>query len=153
MIIVLGLSACGLFEDKTKSDNDTPILTEDPVVTEEESNVPVVSEDDDNKDNPSEIEEKKYENATFKEVVITEKEHFIVTGKAQVFEGVFQYAIVAGDETLKEGIYQTDGAPAWGNFEIVIDKELASTEGATLELFFYSPKDGAKTNVLEIPLN
>ena len=40
-----------------------------------------------------------------------------VTGKARVFEGVFQYAVVSKDEILKEDHYQTAGAPAWGEFE------------------------------------
>lgn len=165
--ITLGLSACGLFEDKTNNEKETPVVTEDKdnnpvVIGEDDEKNPVEIEEDDEKnpdttkdqdhDPPNNVEDKHYENETFKEVVITVNEKIIVTGKAQVFEGVFQYAIVAEGEILTEGHYQTDGAPAWGNFELTFEKELAEKEGATLELFFFSPKDGAKTNVLEIPL-
>ena len=69
-----------------------------------------------------------------------------------MFEGVFQYAVVAGGDILLQDKYQTDGAPAWGDFEISIDKELGEKEGAVLELFVYSAKDGAKVDVLTIPL-
>ncbi|WP_342429222.1 hypothetical protein [Neobacillus sp. FSL H8-0543] len=49
--------------------------------------------------------------------------------------------------------YQTDGAPAWGDFEISIDRELGEKEGVVLELFVYSAKDGAKVDILSIPLS
>lgn len=72
--------------------------------------------------------------------------------KAQVFEGVFQYALYNGENVVKEGNYQTEGAPAWGEFEITFDKGLVSTNTSKLELFVYSAKDGSKINTLEIPL-
>ena len=76
----------------------------------------------------------------------------VVKGKARVFEGVFQYAVISGTEILLENHYQTDGAPAWGNFEISIDKELLTKEEVSFELFVYSAKDGSKTDVLTIPI-
>ncbi|WP_163100560.1 Gmad2 immunoglobulin-like domain-containing protein [Peribacillus alkalitolerans] len=104
----------------------------------------------DNTSEPISKEEKRYENDAFKEVMIKEEEdHLVVTGKARVFEGNFQYAIIKDSTIVKQDFYQTDGAPAWGDFEIIIEKELKGTE---LELFVYSAKDGSKIDVLKIPL-
>ncbi|WP_108669945.1 Gmad2 immunoglobulin-like domain-containing protein [Peribacillus acanthi] len=100
--------------------------------------------------NPVPTKEQRYENQAFKEIQVNQKEdNVIVTGKARVFEGVFQYAIIKGNTIVKEDYYQTDGAPAWGEFEITIDKGLQATE---LELFVYSAKDGSKIDVLKIPI-
>ncbi|MCA1060240.1 Gmad2 immunoglobulin-like domain-containing protein [Rossellomorea aquimaris] len=93
-----------------------------------------------------------YENDSFKEVVVTQSEdEIIVTGKAQVFEGVFQYALYNGEIVLAEDHYQTEGAPAWGEFTLTFKNDLVTKNEMKLELFFYSAKDGAKTNILEIP--
>jgi hypothetical protein len=98
-------------------------------------------------------EEKIYQNDVFKDVIVTETEDtFIVKGKAQVFEGVFQYALYDGGKVVKESNYQTDGAPAWGEFEIIFEKELVTTNNVKFELFVYSAKDGSKVNTLEIPI-
>ncbi|MFL6560416.1 MAG: Gmad2 immunoglobulin-like domain-containing protein, partial [Bacillus sp. (in: firmicutes)] len=102
---------------------------------------------------PVQPEEKVYQNEVFKDVVVKETaDTIIVTGKAQVFEGVFQYALYDGDKVVKESNYQTAGAPAWGDFEIMFDKALVTTNSFTLELFVYSAKDGSKINTLEIPI-
>ncbi|WP_342045336.1 Gmad2 immunoglobulin-like domain-containing protein [Bacillus sp. OTU530] len=95
-----------------------------------------------------------YQNEVFKDVVVSESENeIIITGKAQVFEGVFQYALYDGDKVLLENNYQTDGAPAWGEFKITFNKELVSTNETKFELFVYSAKDGSKVNTLEIPIS
>jgi hypothetical protein len=113
---------------------------------------------DENKSNPVEpdsnvLGETVYQNEVFKDVVVVEsKDEFIVTGKAQVFEGVLQYALYDGEEVLLENNYQTDGAPAWGKFEITFKKALVTTKETKFELFVYSAKDGSKVNTLEIPL-
>ena len=60
--------------------------------------------------------------------------------------------MVLKDEILKEDHYQTAGAPAWGEFEFFIEKNLLANPGTTLELFVYSAKDGSKTDVLPIIL-
>jgi hypothetical protein len=65
---------------------------------------------------------------------------------------VFQYAIYDGEKVLKENNYQTDGAPAWGEFEITFEKELVATTNTKFQLFVYSAKDGSKIDTLEIPL-
>lgn len=102
-----------------------------------------------------EVPEKQvYENEVFADVTLEEVDgKTVVTGKARVFEGVFQYAVVSGNEVLLENYYQTDGAPAWGEFTITLEKALTEKEGAKLELFVYSAKDGSKINILTIPLN
>lgn len=94
-----------------------------------------------------------YRNAVFKEVMVTEdNDKMMVTGKAQVFEGVFRYALYKGDQVILQGRYQTVGAPAWGNFNISFPKSRVAAGQAKFELFVYSAKDGAKVNVLDIPL-
>jgi hypothetical protein len=107
----------------------------------------------DNGNNPDKDDDKQYQNEAFKEVTVLKSNGLIkVKGKARVFEGVFQYAVVAGTEVLLEDFYQTDGAPAWGDFEITFDEELAAREGTVFELFVYSAKDGSKTDILTIPI-
>ncbi len=91
-----------------------------------------------------------YENEAFKDVAFTQSEdEVMVTGKARVFEGVFQYALYAGENEVETSNYQTDGAPAWGEFTITFKNELVTK----VELFYYSAKDGSKMDSLEIPIS
>ncbi|MDF2606201.1 MAG: hypothetical protein K0S34_391 [Bacillales bacterium] len=95
-----------------------------------------------------------YYNEAFKEVVadISDNE-VVIKGKARVFEGVFQYALLTSDdEVLLTDHYQTEGAPAWGEFEIVLEKEMTTNADVVFELFVYSAKDGSKINSLKIPI-
>jgi hypothetical protein len=134
----IGLAACTQPQD---------VVKENPSVNEPKNENPPPKPDEPNSEEP---EEKVYQNKVFKEVVVTETaDEFIVTGKAQVFEGVFQYALYDGEKLLKENFYQTDGAPAWGEFEITFKKESVTK----IELFVYSAKDGSKVDTLEIPLS
>ncbi|MBO0962779.1 hypothetical protein J1P26_24100 [Neobacillus sp. MM2021_6] len=122
---------------------------------QEEVKKPNTSENTTSPDKPSVKEPKDtmYHNEVFKDVVATESgEKIIVSGKAQVFEGVFQYALYNGEKVLIENNYQTDGAPAWGEFKITFNKELLSTNEIHFELFVYSAKDGSKVNTLDIPI-
>ncbi|NHC40664.1 hypothetical protein G6549_11845 [Bacillus sp. MM2020_1] len=106
-----------------------------------------------NKPDSQKPEKKVYQNEVFKDVVVTEtSDKITITGKAQVFEGVFQYALYDGDKVVKESNYQTEGAPAWGKFEITFEKGLVPTGNAKLELFVYSAKDGSKIDTLKIPI-
>lgn len=106
------------------------------------------------KNPPKVTEPKKYHNNSFRNVVVSEKAgKIIVKGQARVFEGVFQYRLKAGNETVLQDRYQTVGAPAWGDFEISINQSLADKTGATFELFVYSAKDGSEIDNLAIPLN
>jgi tellurite resistance-related uncharacterized protein len=136
VITVVSLAACTQPQQEGK---EKPIVTEqkeDPVPNKEE--------------NPRTV----YQNESFQEVVVTQTEDGVLaTGKAQVFEGVFQYALYDGDEVVENNNYQTEGAPAWGEFTLSFKKEILTTDDVTLELFFYSAKDGSKTNVLEVPIS
>src|SRR5690606_5198439 len=101
-------------------------------------------EETDTEEEPSNSEESDpneqsvYQNEVFKDVVVSDStDQFVVTGKAQVFEGVFQYRLIDGDNVLQEDKYQTEGAPAWGDFEISFDKNIVSSNDVVLELFVY----------------
>jgi hypothetical protein len=123
-------------------ENKAPVVDKKPNVIENK-----------NKNTKSNLPKKQYENEAFKEVVITETDQGVdVTGKASVFEGVFQYAIVVGNKTVLQDKYQTAGAPAWGDFQFTIAKKFVK-KGAMLELFVYSAKDGSKINILKMPIN
>ncbi|MFZ3577359.1 Gmad2 immunoglobulin-like domain-containing protein [Virgibacillus sp. DJP39] len=152
--VITMLAACGSDENNGKEEttgNDTNKNQEEQkeVVEDSEQN----PEEDQNKQEENSEEQKIYENDSFKDVEVNKSgDKVVVTGKARVFEGVFNYSIISDGEVLKKDTYQTDGAPAWGEFEISFDKELIK-EKTTFKLFFLSAKNGTKTDVLEIPLN
>lgn len=155
LLILFGVSACSQEDETQEGSNKTPKVTEneenkEPSAAENENSEPPST----NGESPDKLdEETQYENDSFKEVMISESnEQVIVKGKARVFEGVFQYAIVSGTNQILEDHYQTDGAPAWGEFELTFDKNLITKPEISLELFVYSAKDGSKTSVLTIPL-
>jgi hypothetical protein len=171
ILLVLGVTACSPKEetqDKNESPNVTenegenPKETENPnpfeneSTTDNENSTSTGNETEDNESEAPTIESPEpttYENNSFKDVAFNENGNgIIVTGKARVFEGVFQYAVLSGEEILKEDHYQTVGAPAWGAFEFSIEKDLLTKPGTSLELFVYSAKDGSKTDVLPIIL-
>ncbi|WP_226672047.1 Gmad2 immunoglobulin-like domain-containing protein [Rossellomorea aquimaris] len=120
--------------------------TEKPIVTEiKEVNSPTESESE--TEVPGDMV---YENEAFQDVAVTQSEdEVMVTGKARVFEGVFQYALYAGENEVETSNYQTDGAPAWGEFTITFKNESVTR----VELFYYSAKDGSKMGTLEIPIS
>lgn len=150
LIAILGLSACSQQENVKKSDEEKVVETpKDEVPAKEE---PPKEEPAADKDQPV-SNEKVYHNDAFKDIVVTESgDQFVVTGKAQVFEGVFQYKLYNGDHVLLEDRYQTAGAPSWGDFTISFGKHLITGDDARMELFVYSAKDGSKMNVLDIPI-
>lgn len=133
MVLFFGLTACSLDINISTDDKKPEVI------------------DDGNNHEQEDI--KQYQNEVFKEVTVSKSNgEATVKGKARVFEGVFQYAVISGLEILQENHYQTDGAPAWGSFEITIEKELLTKEEVSIELFVYSAKDGSKTDVLTIPI-
>jgi hypothetical protein len=143
MVLVFGLTACSL-DINISTDDKKPDVIDNGDGQEQDQDQ---NQDQDKEDN------KQYENEVFKEVTVSKSNgKAIVKGKARVFEGVFQYAVISGTEILLEDHYQTDGAPAWGDFEITIDSELMAKENVSIELFVYSAKDGSKTDSLTIPL-
>lgn len=155
-LIVLVLGACSQ-QEQGKESNENEVPVEEPVIKE-----PIEIEEPEGSteiEEPGETEEENateqtiYENEVFKDVVVTDSDGQItVTGKARVFEGVFQYRLTDGDQVLLEDHYQTDGAPAWGDFSISFEESLLTQDQAIFELFVYSAKDGAKTDLLEIPM-
>jgi hypothetical protein len=161
MVLFLGLAACSQ-DSNTQGDRESDVASEtdqgekEPVVTDQEESDSGNEESDvtDKDDEQDKNDNKQYENEVFKEVSVATVEDgsIVVKGKARVFEGVFQYAVISGTEILMENHYQTDGAPAWGSFEITIDKELLKKEEVSFELFVYSAKDGSKTDTLTIPI-
>ncbi|MDN3020104.1 Gmad2 immunoglobulin-like domain-containing protein [Paenibacillus sp. BSR1-1] len=140
-------------EDKTNQNDPKSHAPEDKTnQNDPKSHAP---EDKTNQSDPKShaLEDKVYANKVFKDVALAESgDKIIVTGKAQVFEGVFQYALYDGEKVLLEDKYQTEGAPAWGKFEITFAKKLVTTNDTKLELFVYSAKDGSKVDTLEIPI-
>lgn len=140
VLLAIGLAACS--EENKLMDEDVAI--EEPAKEEQTETDEPASKSD---------ELKVYQNEAFKDVVVTiTEDQFVISGKAQVFEGVFEYKLYDGDNVLLEEHYQTDGAPAWGEFTIPIDKNLITHDSTLFELFVYSAKDGSKINVLEIPI-
>jgi Immunoglobulin-like domain of bacterial spore germination len=163
-------------QNQANQDNDPPTQDNNPPITNDEEDTIEQNNGDKNteksSDNPPENQDPKkdpkptdpvpkepkpkepaYENKSFKDIKITEANNQkVITGKARVFEGTFQYAFISNNEVIKGDHYQTEGAPAWGEFKLTLDKSLI-TDRTFLELFYYSSKDGLKTDVLRIPLN
>jgi hypothetical protein len=160
--IAVFLGACNQNDQtNTPDENEQVNETEEQIdnnndeATQEEDNEVDEKEQGPENDVTPTNEEKVYQNKIFKDVKMSETDNeFVFTGKAQVFEGVFDYAVYDGEENLFENHYQTVGAPSWGDFEIPIEKELIANakNEARFELFVYSAKDGSKENVLTIPL-
>lgn len=154
LLTTVGLVACGLQKDDQMQDEENAVETSNSENTDEEAPDTGDGSVTSHETNTDEDDQKDYQNDVFKEVAVTKSvDQISVTGKAQVFEGYFQYELYDGDQVIMEEGYQTEGAPAWGEFTITFEKNLISTDHATLELFFYSQKDGSKTNVLEVPID
>lgn len=99
-----------------------------------------------------------FSNERFRAVRVRQlAEHaFRVTGEARVFEGTIGYVVEDGHYQLARGrTTATEGAPAWGRFEFVIDYE-PGTHGAqtqpTLVLYEESARTGRPTQELIVPL-
>lgn len=137
LLMIGGLVAC---TQQSKEGNEKPIVTE----TKEET-PPTESKSE--TEVPGDVV---YENEAFKDVVVTQSgDEVTVTGKARVFEGVFQYDLYDGENVVETSNYQTDGAPAWGEFTITFKHEFVTR----VELFYYSAKDGSKMDSLELPIS
>ncbi|MDR7080170.1 hypothetical protein J2Y03_005230 [Neobacillus niacini] len=140
------LSACSQQPSSPQGEKEPDVVDEE----DNQDKEPDVVNEEGNQDKE---ENKQYGNEAFAEVTVLKSgDQVVVKGKARVFEGVFQYAVIAGGEILLENHYQTDGAPAWGDFGITIEKELLTKENVSMELFVYSAKDGSKTDILTIPI-
>ena len=99
---------------------------------------------------------KTYTNKRFKDVRVSKVEpgHFLVTGKAQIFEANFNWVVEDGHEELQKGYAMTEaGAPEWGKFSFNVDVK-KKRENATLHLILFesSAKDGSRQYELPIVL-
>lgn len=78
----------------------------------------------------------------------------VVRGLARVYEGTILYEFEDGHFILDEGFTTaTEGAPGWGEFEIVIELDDIAGYSGRVILFEESAKDGSRINELQIPVN
>ncbi|MED1862866.1 BsuPI-related putative proteinase inhibitor [Fictibacillus nanhaiensis] len=100
-------------------------------------------------------EEKK--NNAFQNIHFSGKDGtYKVSGEARVFEGSFAYSVSDGHHVFIEKKEQIgEGGPDWApfSFEVNIPEDELPINGTLmLELFYYSPKNGEKTDTLAVPL-
>jgi hypothetical protein len=82
------------------------------------------------------------------------KDRIIVRGLARVYEGTVLYEFEDGHYILDEGFTTaTEGAPGWGEFEIIIELDDVANYSGRVILFEESAKDGSRLNELKIPVN
>ncbi len=120
-------------------------------------------ENTNNQDNSEETSNKEFilQNDAFK---IYEPEvdqiqnRLIVRGLARVFEATIQYEFEDGHYLFEEGfVTAKEGAPSWGEFEVVIELEefkVANNTGiGRVILFEESAKDGSRLHEIHVPIN
>lgn len=78
----------------------------------------------------------------------------VVRGLARVFEGTVLYEFEDGHNILDQGFTTaSEGAPGWGEFEIVIELDEKTANGSgTVILYEESAKDGSRMHELQIPV-
>lgn len=77
-----------------------------------------------------------------------------VSGQARIFEATYQYRIKVGKKVIKEGFGTAkQGAPEWGDFSKKFSIPNQYKKTATLELFWVSPEDNKRKDVIIIPLS
>ncbi|MDD4752731.1 MAG: Gmad2 immunoglobulin-like domain-containing protein [Desulfitobacteriaceae bacterium] len=82
------------------------------------------------------------------------KDQIVVRGLARVWEATIQYEFEDGHYILDEGFTTaTEGAPGWGEFEIIIELDDVADYSGTVILFEESAKDGSRINELKIPVH
>lgn len=76
-----------------------------------------------------------------------------IKGKARVFEGTFQVSIEDGHNILAHKVMQVAGAPAWGEFDEMLDLMEEPTSPYGIVYFYeHSAKDGSVINRIAIPV-
>ncbi|OLO39393.1 hypothetical protein BTR23_10175 [Alkalihalophilus pseudofirmus] len=81
------------------------------------------------------------------------KDRFVVRGLARVYEGTVLYEFEDGHFILDEGFTTaTEGAPGWGEFEIIIEFDEVANQSGRVILFEESANDGSRINELQIPV-
>lgn len=85
------------------------------------------------------------------------KDRIVVRGLARVWEGTVLYEFEDGHFVYDEGFTTaSEGAPGWGEFEIVIDLDDINVDknfSTRVILFEESAEDGSRINELQIPVN
>ncbi|MFA5021942.1 MAG: DUF333 domain-containing protein [Patescibacteria group bacterium] len=82
---------------------------------------------------------------------------FTVSGLARVFENIINLRLKTNDGTVLFEAFATAQSPdigQFGEFEKEIDnlKQLPNDQDVTLEVFWYSPKDGTEIDKVSLPL-
>ncbi len=98
---------------------------------------------------------KTFSNERFKNVEVSKitEDSFAISGKARVFEAVFNWVLKEGDKEIKSGYKMTEaGAPEWGDFVFGITIPARADSTLRLVLFESSAKDGSRISELTLPL-
>lgn len=100
---------------------------------------------------PTETFQKESVNIKITEIEL-EADEIEVQGIARVFEGTLNYEFIdQSGKSLSQGIIQAEaGAPDWGCFEI--DDAKLPQGASQLQLYWISPKDGSKKDMVSITL-
>ncbi|MCT8139207.1 GerMN domain-containing protein [Anaerobacillus sp. CMMVII] len=81
------------------------------------------------------------------------KDRIVVRGLARVYEGTIMYEFEDGHFILAEGFTTaSEGAPGWGEFEIIIELDEVSKYSGTVILYEESANDGSRRHELKIPV-
>ena len=82
------------------------------------------------------------------------KDKIVIRGLARVNEGTILYEFEDGHFILDEGFTTaSEGAPGWGEFEIIIELDDVVDYSGRVFLFEESAKDGSRINSLAIPVD
>lgn len=159
ILLIFLLGACSM--NNNDSEND---IQDDPEETEENQTDTETDEDTDDpveENNEQDAEENQdevvLENEAFRifepapESIVGNE--FTVRGEARVFEGTVMYEFEDGHNILDEGfVTASEGAPGWGEFEIIISFDEVANNNGMVILYEESAKDGSRTNELIIPV-
>ncbi|TCT16086.1 sporulation and spore germination protein [Natranaerovirga pectinivora] len=81
------------------------------------------------------------------------KDQIVVRGLARVFEATIQYEFEDGHFLFDKGFTTaSEGAPGWGEFEIIIDLDEIDFNSGSIILYEESAKDGSRLHELVIPV-
>ena len=81
------------------------------------------------------------------------KDQIVVKGLARVFEATVQYEFEDGHYVFDKGFTTaSEGAPGWGEFEIILDLDKVPNGPARVIIYEESAKDGSRLHELQIPI-
>ncbi|OIJ09298.1 hypothetical protein BKP35_16640 [Anaerobacillus arseniciselenatis] len=126
------------------------LYTGKPIVAKEPESYQWVDEKDSQEIVLQNVAFRIYEPAPYTNV----KDRIVVRGLARVYEGTVLYEFEDGHFILDEGFTTaTNGAPEWGEFEIIIELDDVTNYSGRVILYEESAKDGSRINELKIPVN